>query len=1015
MTPSIGSFTPVTGGTRVTAVEADFGMSGTITMPFSFVFEGITYSSLRVCSDGWISFNTAATNAGFNDLDNGPANNRPLLAPLWDDMDGSAPSPDDSKFEYVTTGVAPNRIMTLEFLNWEWNWNAGADVISFQIKLYETTNEIEFVYQQEGSAPSGASASIGLSGVSTFLSLQSSSTSPTTSALFESENISSRPATGQIYKFTPPTCPSPNGMAQNSATATSIDLSWNTGGASDWQVDYGAIGHIAGTGTVMTTTAASASISGLTGATCYDVYVRDSCGPGDVSTWHGPVQMCTAWMAPYMEDFDGNTPQSFTNSANYTFENGWRGVSNSSGTSVWNWIPSTNLTGPGRDHTTGSGIFMVGYNFSGTTGDSARLVSPFIDVSAIANPTIRLWYHKESTSATAIADIIIEADTNGSGNWVIVDDTTMIGATHTADASVDPYDELLVQLTGFTGVDRFRITQIKQFCCDHGGIDDFEIFDLLNDDAKMISLDEPLNGGCAGEKPVTITFQNNGSDTITTLNVGYMAAGGTPVTETVNATIFPFARYTYTFNQMANLPAGNVEVISWTGLASDGFTGNDTLIDTVIISPVIDSVIYCEGFENGNGGWTSGGTNNSWEIGVPSGTFVTAAATGTMAAATNLTGNYNNSENSYLLSPCFDFSQYDNDPVLQFAHIFDTESCCDETWVDITFNGGLTWLKLGQSGSGTNWYNDPTNQWWDGSSGSSGIWRNASIELTGAAGESDVKIRFSFSTDGSVIRDGVGVDDVTIVVPPNDIFPDTVSTCNDPNFMLNAGVVYHDTLARYLWSTGDTTAAINVTTPGTYTVTITDTKIGIKTTESVEVIAQAAPAVSFATLVDTIDFYDLPKVINLNPLLPAAYSYTWTVGAQVSNYPFFVADPQALGVGLHTVTVAVTDNVGCTGVGQHSIFVSNFVGIDEIGGSKIACYPNPAKDMVTVELAGSAALGQLNVAILDYSGRTVHEEQWNDRTGIMRNNISVKSLASGMYVIRITSGEANAYLKLVVE
>jgi hypothetical protein len=591
----------------------------------------------------------------------------------------------------------------------------------------------------------------------------------------------------------------------------------------------------------------------------------------------------------------------------------------------------------------------------------------------------------------------------------------MIGATHTGFAAADPWDELLIPLPNYPNTARFRVAQIKQSCCDDGAIDDFEVFDLLDDDAKMASLDEPLDGGCAGPKAVVVTIQNNGKDPISSVDVGYQVDGGTPVVETITASIPSFTSYTYTFNAQPTFAAGNAVVATWTSLTGDGFTGNDTLYDTIVVAPVISSYFYCEGFENGNGGWTTGGDANSWEIGVPSGTFVSAAANGTMAAATSLTGNYNNNENSYLLSPCFDFSSFENDPVLQFSHIFDIESCCDENWVEMSTNGGASWSKVGQSGSGTNWYNDAGNQWWDGSSGSSGVWRDASIELTGAAGASDVKIRFFFSTDGSVVRDGVGIDDVAIVVPANDLFLDTVSTCNDPNFELDAGGIYPDTVVTYLWSTGDTTAKINVTTPGTYSVTITETKVGVVSTETVEVIAQAAPAVTFASPVDTIDLNGLAAVIPLTPALPQSYTYKWTGPDGVTDLWFYVADPQVLGPGLHTITAEVTDDLGCTGVGQHAIFVSAFVGVNTLGESRVGYFPNPASDQLTIQLNGKNALGELNVSILDNQGRAVYKTQLEDNTGSLQKTIDVSDLASGMYFIRLESAKGSANMKVVIE
>jgi hypothetical protein len=726
-------------------------------------------------------------------------------------------------------------------------------------------------------------------------------------------------------------------------------------------------------------------------------------------------------MAPFLEDFDGNIATSLFTADNrfYAYENGWTAISNSGGTSIWNWLPDNNNTGsgggPGADHTSGTGIFMFAENSGGSFGDSAWLYSPFVDLSAVTNPTIRMWFHKQGTAS--IADIIVEADTNGPGGWFVLDDTTMIGATHTGFASVDPWDELIIPLNNFPTYARIRISQIKQSCCSDGAIDDFEIFDLLNLDFKATRLVGPVDGGCEGSgREVTIEVQNNGKDTISTFDVAYQIDGGTPVKETVNATVLPFTKYEYTFTTTATFTAGVANILAWTELAGDGFTGNDTLEDTakVIISPVIDDYLYCYGFENGNEGWSFSGTNSSWAIGTPSGSFISAAANGNNAAVTNLTTRPNANELSYLQSPCFDFSEYDNDPTIEFQHIYDVQGFGEETYMEMSKNGGLTWARVGAFGQGINWY-DNTNNVWATNSGSSGVWRNARIELEGAAGEGQVKVRFVFKSDGfvSTADDGVGIDDVTIVVPPNDMWKDTLSTCNDPNFTLDAGGIYPDTVVEYSWSTGDTTPTITVTTPGVYSVTIKETKIGLSFTEEVEIIAQAPPAVTFATLIDTIDINGLPTVINLSPALPASYSYTWTAPNGVSNYPFYIADPVVLGPGLHTITAEVTDNVECTGIGQHSVFVSNFVGINTIGESRVAYYPNPVVDELIIELNGSNALGRVNVTIFDNQGRIVVQEQFTDRTGITKESVNVAGLSNGMYLIQLDTQSGTANMKLV--
>ena len=40
------------------------------------------------------------------------------------------------------------------------------------------------------------------------------------------------------------------------------------------------------------------------------------------------------------------------------------------------------------------------------------------------------------------------------------------------------------------------------------------------------------------------------------------------------------------------------------------------------------NVVYSEGFENNDGGWTTSGTNPSWQWGTPAGSVITGAANG---------------------------------------------------------------------------------------------------------------------------------------------------------------------------------------------------------------------------------------------------------------------------------------------------------------------------------------------------------------------------------------------------
>src|SRR5690606_16585425 len=80
------------------------------------------------------------------------------------------------------------------------------------------------------------------------------------------------------------------------------------------------------------------------------------------------------------------------------------------------------------------------------------------------------------------------------------------------------------------------------------------------------------------------------------------------------------------------------------------------------------------------------------------------------------------------------------------------------------------------------WYNDASDDTWNGHPGTPGVWARASHVLTGAAGHADVRIRVVLDTDVSVTAEGFGLDDVLIdnqlidLAAVSDVIP--ASTCS---------------------------------------------------------------------------------------------------------------------------------------------------------------------------------------------------------------------------------------------
>ncbi|HTA62062.1 MAG TPA: T9SS type A sorting domain-containing protein [Bacteroidia bacterium] len=215
---SSGAYTANTPGssTVIVAASTDDGTSASTNINFTFTYGCVNYTTFQASSNGVMFLGTAG--AGTNVTNNlNSSTDRPAIGPLWDDLKTSG----TGNVNCSLTGIAPNRIMTIEWLNMLWQYNAGGISVSFQVKLYETSNKIDFVYNliSAGNINGGASASIGLGGAtnSDFYSLNNSGAAPTPSKVTETTSINTSPANGQVYSWTP-SCPTITTGAVNPTT-----------------------------------------------------------------------------------------------------------------------------------------------------------------------------------------------------------------------------------------------------------------------------------------------------------------------------------------------------------------------------------------------------------------------------------------------------------------------------------------------------------------------------------------------------------------------------------------------------------------------------------------------------------------------------------------------------------------------------------------------------------------------------------------------------------------------------
>ncbi len=617
-------------------------------------------------------------------------------------------------------------------------------------------------------------------------------------------------------------CPAPTNVMITDVNSTFVDISWDASFAAiGYNVEYGLAGFALGSGTVINTTNLSTTISGLTQNTAYDFYVHSDCD-NEVSnnavinsfntTFNNPCDYTIELFDSFGDGWNGSILNVTVGSisTDYTFTTG--------NSAVFTINAGSNLP---LTFTYTAGAFQneVSYNILDPDGNIIFSDGPFpatgIIYETFACPTCPGATNLGVDDLFGLSADVSWMDSDSSGIWEVEYGPTGFlpntgaGITFTTN---DPF----ASLTGLDENSTYDYYVIR--FCDNGDTSalagPFTFTTITLNDVGILEISSPLSGcGLTDAEVITITMTNYGSNPQSLIPFKYSVNGASaainiPLDGYFTNVLGNDSIVVLEFEATADLSLpGTYEIAAWTELDGDSELGNDTAYYTVTNIPTISDFPYAQNFEVDNGGWSvsDDGINQSWAFGEPNGTDISNAASGVNAWVTNLNGNYNNAEESYVVSNCFDFSNLTNDPTISLSINFDSETSYDGGWLDASIDGGITWYKIGGIGTGVNWYNvnNTFNQLGEVWAGNSGGWIFAKHELTGVAGEADVRLRFGFGSDGSVNSyDGVGIDDVAIFIPvANDMASQTVVNttmleCGDPNDELTLTLVNNGTATQ---------------------------------------------------------------------------------------------------------------------------------------------------------------------------------------------------------------------------
>jgi hypothetical protein len=430
---SQSTYTPITGGT-VAGVTGDDALGPLTNIGFTFNYDGVAYTQFRASTNGFLSLGSSNT-SGANFITSHPA----ILFANNDGRTNTAPT-------MVLSGIAPNRILTIEFSNHNLYWSGTATnpQLDVQVKLYETSDVIEIVYGASSWITSFANnVRVGLIRTTSNFHLRAndwacSDFSSSSSLRLPVNNAagtgSALPASGLTYTFTPRTavCLPPRSVSAISQPLYGVQFTYKrptsttTGVTYEYEVRSL---NCAGSGpnglaTTNSTSDTVLTVTNLAPATSYKVYVRTVCGAGLNSNWAligSFTTECGPQSTPYFEGFETSTSSS-TPPACWTREI-------VSGFSNW-----TFAAGAGTSASSG-GTILTAYNGTKnarfvktsltTPPRIARLISPMVDISSLNDARVEFWYGQESAGTTPLNNTLnVYYRVYPTAQWVLLSSLT---------------------------------------------------------------------------------------------------------------------------------------------------------------------------------------------------------------------------------------------------------------------------------------------------------------------------------------------------------------------------------------------------------------------------------------------------------------------------------------------------------------------------------------------------------------------------------------------------------------
>jgi len=681
---NMGTYTPIDGGVVLGTETSDdqrfvdpaTPAGGTVlTGPgfeigFNFMFNGAIFDRLAINNNGWISLGQSALTPSVNNTSTSgytPLSSAAVIDPavLYNRIAALArdiQAQTGASLRLQTIGTAPNRVCVVQWANYKkYGTNGTGDSFNFQIRLYETTNNVQIVYGPMTSNATAGNMQVGLRGpLATDFFARTSETGwdNTTAATANTQYVvltdQLYPANGLTFNFNFPVAtqaPNPAVLISPANNATLVSptatLNWLSGGGlpSGFRLSFGTNNP--------PTNILNNSDQGM--ATSYDpqpdlqlsttyywkiVPYNNFGNSANCPVWsfstHGDPTVTTL---PYSQNWDSITPPALP------FD--WTAISQGTATAAY---VKTVTTSP---HSTPNCVAI--YNSSDATGNYI-LVGPQIMAPLNVNTIrVRFWGKGAAGYHLLVGVMTNPADP---ATFTTVQDLNVIAN----------WNEYTVSLTGYEGAGRYiAFKHANASTSQTIYVDGVSFEQIAANDLACTSITGNSTPSVGAATTYTANVYNWGTAAQSTYTVKLYNAAGTELASAAGTTV---------------APAGTASVpLTWTPAAEGPVTLYGKVFLAGDVNPVNDQ------------------SPNLAVTVMPSGTYVVTVGEGSQNARMPLDFYYKNSINETLYFPT-ELGMYGNIISLTLYNNFTAarDNMPVKIWMGSTTLGDLSagWIPSGE-------------------------------------------------------------------------------------------------------------------------------------------------------------------------------------------------------------------------------------------------------------------------------------------------------------------------------